>query len=1158
MQKWYASNEKQGPKLRKTAIVCAMLSAMSVMAMAQAAQYSVSDITGMETGLEAVKTTADGVTTYQFQAGDRVSASSPNGIYINDANPDEAAIGEMIINHLDLKVNQPDAEATGMSIFTPTRQVKLENTTLHVEGGFLGRGINITDRGSDLQLKGSNLLEVNSTQYALGISVEEITGTAKIVASDLQIDVQGVDQAVGIQLRKGYGGSTAHSDVNIDTLTVNTTVAGTPSWQWSESVGIRVSDASTLNAKQTTIESRLEPSQETIGNSDGFGVHIAGGATASLGDGSILVSGAADGMERNFIGALLQGNDSTLTLGNMSIKALADATQVSADSAAKATHVTGVNVVEGNFSMAAGTITAELKGENGTGDVYGVYNYQGTVNLGQAEKGVDITARKTGNSGTIYGLAVMGNTGIVNYTGGKVLSDGIGAYVGQGSTFNVTGKASIESSSNWSLQNVGGYINVSQGGELFAPLAYNSGSITLDHGGMNLGGLQTAGDNQDSITLKNGSKMLIASYPEETKLGTLSLQKGEDEQSRSVLKIGYKNSAGNFSIHSLTNHGDILVDNATVTATLSALGSEDSRWALQANASLNLKSASQNQLMNQLVVDDTSSATLSSASDGGSTRYEFSKLASAGSITVNNADLVARGEVLGSLDSRWTLQENASLDLAPLDQELSMGTVTIDRTSNMNLGNSANNRYIFNVDNLDNAGSITLNNAMLGTRNKSVGMTDGSGNITLKNSELNAASANEAGLLMGKIEADSQSMLRFDNRKPAPITVGELVGDGMMIGIADVNGTTVNVTKNEATNVTVQADAGNGNGFSSEQAFAEAIAQTVVTGEEKRSVASKVAVAEGDIYGGFSAQVDANGNVILDAVTENKKLAAYRSVQGLSNFVWRHDMNDLTKRMGQLRDAPQGIGAWARLYGSEQEYGAAVTAKNQSVQVGFDTDVANGWKLGGAFTYTDGESDYDNGSADNQSWGLGVYGSWLGEDGKFVDLIAKYTRMDSDFELGTMAGGVNNNALSVSAEFGWHLPLTSNFFVEPQVEATWGKVMGENFTTSNGVRIDQDDFNSVIVRGGVRGGWLLPNQLGNVYARASVVYDFDGEAKSVATKNLGRVEFKDDLGGSWAEYGLGANININETTYTYLDFECTSGGDVKEKWRWNIGLRHTF
>lgn len=32
-------------------------------------------------------------------------------------------------------------------------------------------------------------------------------------------------------------------------------------------------------------------------------------------------------------------------------------------------------------------------------------------------------------------------------------------------------------------------------------------------------------------------------------------------------------------------------------------------------------------------------------------------------------------------------------------------------------------------------------------------------------------------------------------------------------------------------------------------------------------------------------------------------------------------MNDLTKRMGELRDSEGTIGAWARVYGSELQYG---------------------------------------------------------------------------------------------------------------------------------------------------------------------------------------------------------------------------------------------
>ena len=318
-------------------------------------------------------------------------------------------------------------------------------------------------------------------------------------------------------------------------------------------------------------------------------------------------------------------------------------------------------------------------------------------------------------------------------------------------------------------------------------------------------------------------------------------------------------------------------------------------------------------------------------------------------------------------------------------------------------------------------------------------------------------------------------------------------------------------------------------------------------------------VEEGAINGAITETV-VNGQSQGVEQTENTKLSAFGSVAALSAFQWRHDMNDLTKRMGELRTSPEGIGTWARLYGSEQEYGA-LQAKNTSIQVGSDVDVGMGWKVGAAFSYTDGNATYADGDADNKAYGLGIYGTWMAENGQFVDLIAKYSRLDTDFALNGMNGGFDNNAYSVSAEYGWHLKLGEYAFVEPQAELTYGQVLGDTFTTGNGVKVEQDDFDAFIGRIGVRGGFHFPDNKGVVYVRASVLHDFEGESTAVASlvsdSNVSKGIYE-DLGGTWYEVGVGANFNVTDNTYTYVDLEKTSGGEVKENWRWNVGLRHTF
>lgn len=54
-----------------------------------------------------------------------------------------------------------------------------------------------------------------------------------------------------------------------------------------------------------------------------------------------------------------------------------------------------------------------------------------------------------------------------------------------------------------------------------------------------------------------------------------------------------------------------------------------------------------------------------------------------------------------------------------------------------------------------------------------------------------------------------------------------------------------------------------------------------------------------------------------------------------------------------------------------------------------------------------------------------------------MDLIAKYSRMSTDFALNGMTGDYDNNAYSVSAEVGWHLKLGEAAFIEPQAELTY-------------------------------------------------------------------------------------------------------------------------
>ena len=345
------------------------------------------------------------------------------------------------------------------------------------------------------------------------------------------------------------------------------------------------------------------------------------------------------------------------------------------------------------------------------------------------------------------------------------------------------------------------------------------------------------------------------------------------------------------------------------------------------------------------------------------------------------------------------------------------------------------------------------------------------------------------------------------------------------------------------------------------KATAQDLAEVVKTGNT--TAADRVTTDEGIIAGRYEFDVDKDGKVDTanGSYTKNTKNEAISNMASISLMAWRAENNDMNKRLGELRNSKGEHGVWARMVRGESEYGAQ-SIKNvyNTYQLGYDEKLSTNdhWTVGAAISYTDGQSSFDNGSGENTSKGLSFYGSYLGDNGEFVDLIAKYARLDNEFDVagGVGSGDYSTNGYSFSAEYGKRTQLANDFYIEPQVELTYGRVADVDFVTKNGAKVSQDSMDSLVGRVGLAAGKNIKN--GNVYVRASYLYDFDGET-NVTFSNAGASEsFSEDLGGGWFEFGIGTNINLSDATYLYFDVEKTTGGEVDTNWQWNAGVRYSF
>lgn len=444
-------------------------------------------------------------------------------------------------------------------------------------------------------------------------------------------------------------------------------------------------------------------------------------------------------------------------------------------------------------------------------------------------------------------------------------------------------------------------------------------------------------------------------------------------------------------------------------------------------------------------------------------------------------------------------------------------------------------------------------------------MTDDSfiNNVTVENGGVINVQEKVKEFNVGSRAADDKGGITLNNGvinlqgENQQITATELDGTGGTVNTNSLNNKMSIGTVADRTSITVNGSGEIADAIYGGDATAQDLANVVTTGT--KSAASQITTDEGIIAGKITADVNADGKITNTVYAKNTTNLGLSNLAAINLMTWRQENNDMNKRLGELRDSKGEHGVWARMVRGEAEYENIQNQYNY-YHIGYDEKLSTdpNWTVGMFLTRTEGNSTFRTGSAENNHTGVGVYGSYLKDDGSFIDLVAKYARIDSDFNAngGVGSGDYNTNGYSISAEYGKRFEQGNGFWIEPQVELTYGTVGAVDYTTSNGAKVRQEGMDSLVGRVGFSLGKDI--KAGNIYARASYLYDFDGETEVTMSHSGISDVYEQDLGGGWFEVGLGANINLSDATHLYFDVEKTYGGDVATPWQWSAGMRWTF
>lgn len=308
------------------------------------------------------------------------------------------------------------------------------------------------------------------------------------------------------------------------------------------------------------------------------------------------------------------------------------------------------------------------------------------------------------------------------------------------------------------------------------------------------------------------------------------------------------------------------------------------------------------------------------------------------------------------------------------------------------------------------------------------------------------------------------------------------------------------------------------------------------------------------------------------------------------------DAQTIHQRLGDIHSVNMQKGMvapWAKVFGGKFEAGNNIDRNNlenasmdyKGIQFGIDR-VIDAKKVAGIFgTYADQKSTFVDkdgaGSIKGNRYGLGAYLT-MHNDKSYVDVVANINHVKTDIvaqmdgRKAAKANGVKQNSQAISIEYGTRFTKVdgkwmnmadsammagkkhSKFIIEPQARLKYARFGSAEFTLSDGLRGQMNSYNSLVGSLGVHVEYAMQNANGSttgIYAKA--MYNHEFSAKPEITYN-NKISHQDDYKGGYWTYGLGAHHKLANDVNIYGEVNFGTKNVLKEKYRYDIGIRFKF
>lgn len=295
--------------------------------------------------------------------------------------------------------------------------------------------------------------------------------------------------------------------------------------------------------------------------------------------------------------------------------------------------------------------------------------------------------------------------------------------------------------------------------------------------------------------------------------------------------------------------------------------------------------------------------------------------------------------------------------------------------------------------------------------------------------------------------------------------------------------------------------------------------------------------------------------------------------------IFLSNINDLNKRLGELRDNPNEQGVWARIFNgmNTSNRGEEVSIYSTDVQGGYDFSIPhNGARsyFGAALSYGYNLINGASFTGKAQSIEVGAYYSFVSDEGFYTDTILKYAFILNQLSLPknqNTQDNLNSSTISIGEEFGyrWNFLLKENqnsrhsLYLEPQAEFILGYVGNGTFNQVNGNSYLNSSIDSILAfRGRIGGvmGYAFKTAKNQTDFRLGLSYvgdvagggdigmktNFSEMNTTIASNQMGMVS-------------LGVNSILSDQWRVYADLDTSFGGQYfNQTYLISIGGRYAF